>query len=78
MGKGIYPLGALFTVFYSPRSYIVTSLLTLAAAIPAIYLMVLVSYSPTPPLMTSPVGEIFAVRITSAQCTFNCQNNSLL
>ncbi len=75
VGKGTCPLGALFAVFYSPSSYAVTSLLSLISTLCAVYLMILAAYSPTPPLMKNPLGEILVVRIASVYSMLTTTKN---
>ncbi len=52
LGKLSFPMGALLTIFYSPRSYVLAGVMTLVA---------LASLSPFPPLATSAIGEILVV-----------------
>ena len=61
LGKCAFPLGAFLTVIYSPRSYVVASVLTLLATTCNVYLLVLACLSPYPPMLTSAIGEVLVV-----------------
>ena len=61
LGKCAFPLGAFLTVIYSPRSYVVASVLTLLATTCNVYLLVLACLSPYPPMLTSAMGEVLVV-----------------
>ncbi len=63
LGKLSFALGALLTIFYSPRSYVLAGVMTLLATLCTVYLMFLASLSPFPPLATNAIGEILVVCI---------------
>ncbi len=69
LAKCAFPLGAFLTVIYSPRSYVVASILTLLATTCNVYLLVLACLSPYPPMLTSAVGEVLVVRRIDHCCS---------